>query len=57
VDAARERTSQLVELDRDECLRLLAATSLGRLAVNVQGWAPVIRPVNYFFDQSSQSLV
>ena len=47
----------LVELDRDECLRLLAATSLGRLAVNVEGWAPVIRPVNYVFDESSQSVV
>ena len=57
VDAAAERTTQLVELDRDECLRLLAATSLGRLAVNVQGWAPVIRPVNYVFDPSSQSVV
>ena len=47
----------LVELDRDERLRLLAATSLGRLAVNVEGWAPVIRPVNYVFDESSQSVV
>jgi len=57
VGAAAGRTTQLVELDRDECLRLLAATSLGRLAVNVPGWAPVIRPVNYVFDQSSQSVV
>ena len=33
------------------------STSLGRLAVNVEGWAPVIRPVNYAFDRSSQSIV
>jgi nitroimidazol reductase NimA-like FMN-containing flavoprotein (pyridoxamine 5'-phosphate oxidase superfamily) len=49
--------TQLVELDRNECLRLLAATNLGRLAVNVEGWPPVIRPVNCLFDQSSQSVV
>jgi nitroimidazol reductase NimA-like FMN-containing flavoprotein (pyridoxamine 5'-phosphate oxidase superfamily) len=58
-DAGRDRepATQVVELDRGECLRLLAATSLGRLAVNVEGWPPVIRPVNYVFDQSSQSVV
>ena len=49
--------TQLLELDREECLRLLASTGLGRLAVNVEGWAPVIRPVNYVFDESSQSVV
>jgi nitroimidazol reductase NimA-like FMN-containing flavoprotein (pyridoxamine 5'-phosphate oxidase superfamily) len=27
------------------------------VAVNVEGWAPVIRPVNYAFDASSQSIV
>ncbi len=52
-----ERTSHLVELDRDECLRLLATTNLGRLAVNAPGWLPVIRPVNYVFDESSKSVV
>jgi uncharacterized protein len=36
---------------------LLESMSLGRLAVNVEGWAPVIRPVNYAFDRSSQSVV
>jgi nitroimidazol reductase NimA-like FMN-containing flavoprotein (pyridoxamine 5'-phosphate oxidase superfamily) len=50
-------TTQLVELDRDECLRLLAETNLGRLAVNAPGSAPVIRPVNYVFDASSNSVV
>jgi uncharacterized protein len=27
------------------------------VAVNVEGWAPVVRPVNYAFDTSSQSIV
>lgn len=51
--------SELVELDRDECLRLLAATRFGRLAVSAPDWRapPVIRPVNYIFDASSQSVV
>ena len=54
---ASEPAAEVVELDHAECLRLLAATSLGRLAVNVEGWPPVIRPVNYVFDESSQSIV
>jgi nitroimidazol reductase NimA-like FMN-containing flavoprotein (pyridoxamine 5'-phosphate oxidase superfamily) len=45
------------ELSREECLRLLAAHSLGRLAVNVGKGAPLIRPVNYRFDDRSQSVV
>lgn len=56
-DAHSEPTSELVELDRDECFRLLAATNLGRLAVNAPGWPPVIRPVNYVFDEHSKSVV
>lgn len=52
-----DRTAQLLELDREECLRLLAATNVGRVAVNVPGWPPVIRPVNYVFDDRSQSIV
>ena len=50
-------STQLLELDREECLRLLASMNLGRVAVNVENWAPVIRPVNYAFDPSSQSVV
>lgn len=42
-------------LSRDECLRLLAAHSFGRLAVTME--TPVIRPVNYAFDEPSQSVV
>jgi nitroimidazol reductase NimA-like FMN-containing flavoprotein (pyridoxamine 5'-phosphate oxidase superfamily) len=36
-------------IDRDECLRLLAADHIGRLAV-VVGRAPMILPVNYVLD-------
>jgi len=56
-DMQAASTAELVELDRDECLRLLAEANLGRLAVNAPGWAPVIRPVTYLFDESSQSVV
>lgn len=35
------------ELDREECLRLLATQSVGRLAVTQPGWAPHVVPVNY----------
>jgi nitroimidazol reductase NimA-like FMN-containing flavoprotein (pyridoxamine 5'-phosphate oxidase superfamily) len=45
-------------LDREQCLQLLAAANVGRIAVNVPGWAsPVIRPVNYIFDERSQSVL
>ena len=44
-------------LDRDECLRLLATRRLGRVAVGIEGWSPLIRPVNYRLDPSSQSVI
>jgi nitroimidazol reductase NimA-like FMN-containing flavoprotein (pyridoxamine 5'-phosphate oxidase superfamily) len=47
----------IVELDRAECLRLLAATRFGRLAVATSEGTPAIRPLNYVFDDSSQSVV
>jgi uncharacterized protein len=47
----------LLELDRAECLELLAASHVGRIAVNVPDWPPVIRPVNYLFDKRSQSVL
>jgi len=51
-----ERT-QLHELNRDECLELLARTRFGRVVVTTaQTGAPVIRPVNYVFDAASQSV-
>jgi nitroimidazol reductase NimA-like FMN-containing flavoprotein (pyridoxamine 5'-phosphate oxidase superfamily) len=36
-------------IDRDECLRLLAADEVGRIAV-VHGGTPAIFPVNYLLD-------
>lgn len=48
-------TNELGVLSRDECLRLLAAHNFGRLAVSME--TPVIRPVNYVFDERSQSVV
>jgi uncharacterized protein len=39
----------LEELDRDECLRLLAASPLGRLGV-VIGGRPLVFPVNFTLD-------
>jgi len=48
-------SSTMHELSREECLRLLAANGVGRLAVSGKD-APVIRPVNYAFDEPSQSV-
>lgn len=48
----------MLELDRAECLRLLAAGSVGRIAVNAPHRPqPMIRPVNYAFDHASQSVL
>jgi hypothetical protein len=55
--APQHPASKMLELDRAECLRLLAANTFGRLAVNFGAGAPVIRPVNYLFDDRSQSVV
>jgi nitroimidazol reductase NimA-like FMN-containing flavoprotein (pyridoxamine 5'-phosphate oxidase superfamily) len=63
VDTAESEQStrpaaEMLELDRPECLRLLAATGIGRIAVSATEWdTPVIRPVNYVFDESSQSVL
>jgi uncharacterized protein len=58
-DARSRATGQLAELERDECIRLLALTTFGRLAVSPRDWhtPPVIRPVTYVFDRSSQSII
>jgi uncharacterized protein len=45
----------MIELDRAECLRLLASSHFGRLGVAVGAGAPIIRPVNFVFDERSQS--
>jgi uncharacterized protein len=44
-------------LDREECLRLLASGTVGRLAVNLRSEVPMIRPVNYIFDERTQSIL
>jgi nitroimidazol reductase NimA-like FMN-containing flavoprotein (pyridoxamine 5'-phosphate oxidase superfamily) len=44
-------------LGREECLRLLASETLGRLAISLRSEVPMIRPVNYVFDERSQSIV
>lgn len=44
--------SGLERIDRDECLRLLAAEEVGRVAV-VHGNTPAIFPVNYVLDGSA----
>jgi len=51
--------TDITELPHDECIELLAQTGFGRLAVSPPDWRtpPVIRPVNYVFDRSSQSIV
>jgi len=49
--------NELLELSRTECLELLAGCRFGRLAVCIGEGAPVVRPVNYAFDESSQSVV
>jgi nitroimidazol reductase NimA-like FMN-containing flavoprotein (pyridoxamine 5'-phosphate oxidase superfamily) len=47
----------MLDLPREECLRLLASQSFGRLAVSMGDRAPVVRPVNYLFDGASESVV
>ncbi|MBV8432046.1 MAG: pyridoxamine 5'-phosphate oxidase family protein [Solirubrobacterales bacterium] len=49
--------AELQHLDRAECLRLLASQRFGRLAVSVHGQPPMIRPVNYVFDDRTHSIV
>jgi hypothetical protein len=44
-----DRRPGLEELDRDECLRLLARCSLGRVGVVVSG-RPLMFPVNFTLD-------
>jgi uncharacterized protein len=46
----------MLDLGRPECLRLLAAASFGRIAINGSP-GPVMRPVNYVFDEPSQSVI
>jgi nitroimidazol reductase NimA-like FMN-containing flavoprotein (pyridoxamine 5'-phosphate oxidase superfamily) len=47
----------LAALERSECIRLLTTAGIGRVVVITAGGTPVIRPVNYVFDEPSQSVV
>jgi nitroimidazol reductase NimA-like FMN-containing flavoprotein (pyridoxamine 5'-phosphate oxidase superfamily) len=44
---------QLATLDRAECLERLAAGRFGRVVVAMPEGSPVIRPVNYIYDEGS----
>ena len=58
VGADPRTATEMLELDRAECLRLLTEGTLGRIAVNVPHRPqPMIRPVNYVFDKPSQSVL
>jgi len=43
-------TAALEDLDRDECLKLVATMSVGRIAVADDGDGPLVVPVNYVMD-------
>ena len=48
---------QLITLPRAECLQLLAAGSFGRVVVTVGAeHRPLVRPVNYLFDETAQAV-
>src|SRR5579859_5138175 len=49
--------SRLEILDREECLRLLAEQDFGRLTLNLRSVVPLVRPVNYMFDERTQSIL
>ena len=57
MDDSEVTTPQLVTLSRAECLELLAAGNVGRVVVTVgTEHRPLIRPVNYLFDQTTQAV-
>jgi uncharacterized protein len=49
--------AMLMELPRAECVRLLSVTRFGRVGVSLGNAPPLIRPVNYIFDEASQTVV
>jgi len=52
-----DRGIDFLEIGRDRCMRMLAGASggVGRIALSVS--PPMIRPVNYAFDDETQSVV
>lgn len=50
--------TELLQLTRDEAVALLVRERIGRLAVTLEhASTPLVRPVNYYFDLPSQSVV
>jgi nitroimidazol reductase NimA-like FMN-containing flavoprotein (pyridoxamine 5'-phosphate oxidase superfamily) len=56
-NSAADPSQRLVELTRDECLQLLRAEHIGRVVVVTPTLQPLIRPVDYVFDDRSQAVV
>jgi nitroimidazol reductase NimA-like FMN-containing flavoprotein (pyridoxamine 5'-phosphate oxidase superfamily) len=51
MDSGDERPlGELIELESDECFRLVATLEVGRIAVAGSGLAPLVVPVNYVLD-------
>lgn len=50
-------SGELTVMTRTECLDRLIAGNFGRLVVTTPSGRPLIRPVNYAFDQHSQSVM
>ena len=53
------RMIEFLEINRAGCMRMLASASghIGRIALSAPGSPPVIRPVNYAFDDRTESVV
>lgn len=56
-DSTPRPVTALAPIEREECMRLLAATSVGRVVAASRGGPPLIRPVVYAFDDATQSIV
>ena len=52
-----QTVTTLAPIERDECMALLAATSVGRVVAPSGGATPLIRPVVYAFDEATQTIV
>src|SRR6059058_4222282 len=55
-ESPKKEAREMLELTREECLELLASHTFGRLAVARGADVPVIRPVNYVFDDRAQAV-
>lgn len=47
---------RLIELTRDECLQRLRTEHVGRVVVVTPALRPLVRPVDYVFDERSQAV-